>query len=212
MFYLTDRDKFIIREISRFRGCLGKQIIKIAKFTSRRSCDQRLKKLIDNGYIERKRYVYGIAGVYRIANKAKREIGIDLPISTIRLEQLAHDLLIVDVYLYLKEKFNLSPDDFTTEKELRHIQGFNSRTHAPDLIYKYENKIYCVEVELSLKAKSRLEKNINNNYVTYNGQKWFIRHTNNRLYSWLREFSLIYPDIEIISIEVINDDRNSTKT
>ena len=69
MFYLTDRDRFIIEEISRFRGCLGKQIIKIANFTSRRSCDQRLKKLIDNGYIERKRYVYGIAGVYRITDR-----------------------------------------------------------------------------------------------------------------------------------------------
>ncbi len=211
MFYLTDRDKFIITEISRFRGCLGKQIIKIANFTSRRSCDQRLKKLIDNGYIERKRYVYGIAGVYRITNKAKSEIGVDLPVSNIRLEQLEHDLLVVDVYLFLKDRLNLTPADFTTEKELRHIQGFNTRTHAPDLIYKYKNKVFCVEVELSLKAKSRLEKNINNNYVTYNGQKWFIRHTNNRLYTWLREFSLIYSDIEIISIEVVNDDRNITK-
>lgn len=204
--YLTERDRFIIKEISRFRGCLGKQIIKLANFGSRRSCDQRLKNLIDNGYLERKRYVYGIAGVYRITNKSKKVLGIDLPISTIRLEQLEHDLLVVDVYLYLKNKLNLSDNDFLTEKEFRHRQGFNSRTHIPDLIYRHNNKFYCVEVELSLKAKSRLEKNINKNYVSFSGQKWFIRHSNNRLYSWLKDFSLIYPDIEIISIEVINID------
>lgn len=204
MFYITERDELIIKEISRFRGCLGKQIIKLADFGSRRSCDQRLKKLIDNGYLERKRYVYGIAGVYRITNKAKKYLGIDLPISTIRLDQLEHDLLVVDVYLYLKNKLNLTTNDFLTEKEFRHEQGFNSRTHIPDLIYKFDGKVYCVEVELSLKAKSRLEKNINNNYVSYNGQKWYIRHSNNRLYSWLKEFSSIYPDIEIINIEVIN--------
>lgn len=213
MFILTNRDELVLRELSRFRGCLGNQIKVFGSFSNVRPMNRRLKKLIDNGYLERKRHVYGIAGVYRITNKAKKQLGIYLPISEIRLDQLEHDLLIVDVYLYLKETLGLKASDFITEKELRHEEGFNTRTHLPDLVYKHADKLFCVEIELSLKAKERLEKNIKSNYVEYNGQFWYIKYTNSKLKEWLEEFSLYYSDLEIISIEVVQDfSRGNNKT
>jgi hypothetical protein len=52
---IVERDYEILREIDRFRHCLGRHIKMLADFDGTRACDRRLKKHIESGYIERKR-------------------------------------------------------------------------------------------------------------------------------------------------------------
>ena len=54
-FRLVDRDIDIFREIERWRVVTGKHIGVLADFSGQRSCDRRLKKLIEAGYLERKK-------------------------------------------------------------------------------------------------------------------------------------------------------------
>ncbi len=202
---LTERDDIILREIARWRGCLGRQIKKIGGFTGTRTTDARLKKLVDNGYLKRKRYVYGVAGIYQITPFTKRKLGLDVSISQIRLDQIDHDIAVVDTYLYFKDKYKLKSKDVISEKEFRHEQGFVTRGHAPDFLFKHRGKLNCVEVEFSEKAKDRLEKNVKDNYVKYNSQYFILGSNSHRVKKWLEDFAKKYPNITIVKWEVICD-------
>jgi hypothetical protein len=204
---LTERDEGIIREVARWRGCLGRQIKEIGNFNGTRATDRRLKKLVDEGLLTRKKYVYGLSGIYQATKKAQKLFGLDTYLGTVRLDQAVHDMAVVDVFLYLKKKLLLPAEAFTSEKEIRHEQGFTTRSHAPDFLYEQARQVFCVEVELSQKAKERLENNVADNYIKYAGQKWFVPKTNKRVIAWLKEFSGTYPNIEIIDMGVIENGR-----
>ena len=58
---------------------------------------------------------------------------------------------------------------------MKHKAGFGNPKHFPDFIYyTKENKTFCVEVELSAKKPTTLERNIKNNYKIFDVQRWFI--------------------------------------
>jgi len=200
---LTDRDERIIREVARWRGCLGRQIKKIGSFSGTRATDRRLKKLVDEGLLTRKNYIYGLAGIYQVTRKAQKLLGLDTFLGTIRLDQAMHDMTVVDVYLYIMERLSLPAEAFISEKEIRHAQGFTVRSHAPDFLYKHMGQAFCVEVELSQKAKERLENNVADNYIKYVGQEWYVPKSNKRVIAWLNEFKETYPNIEIIDLGAI---------
>ncbi|MDR2571222.1 MAG: replication-relaxation family protein [Oscillospiraceae bacterium] len=203
---LTERDEKIIKEVARWRGCLGRQIERIGNFSGTRATDRRLKKLVDEGLLTRKKYIYGLAGIYQVTKKAQKLFGLDTYLGTVRLDQAMHDMAVVDVYLYLKERLSLPAEVFTSEKEIRHKEGFTTRSHAPDFLYELLDKkgqVFCVEVELSQKAKERLESNVADNFIKYAGQKWFVPKSNKRVIAWLNEFKETYPNIEIIDLGAI---------
>ena len=54
---------------------------------------------------------------------------------------------------------DISFQDIRTEKQLHSVDGFSNRKHRPDFTYSKDGKTFCVEVELSLKNKKRLEQN-----------------------------------------------------
>ena len=62
----------------------------------------------------------------------------------------------------------------------------------------------CVEIEISVKAKSTLERNIKANYLKFDKQIWVIDKIQKKLVDNLDEFQSVY-DIEIIDIEVVKD-------
>ena len=88
-----------------------------------------------------------------------------------------------------------------TEKELHGIDGFSNRRHRPDFVYEQGGQSICVEVELSLKAKTRLEKNIKENFTNYDSQLWIVPNMHSKISAILEEQSRIYPDIQIIELE-----------
>ncbi len=172
---LTERDVNIITSIQKWRFLLSRQIKVLCGFSGQRACDRRLKKLIEAGYIERKHFIYGIPRLYFVTRKAVKLLDLEYYTPNIRIEQITHDIAVIDTAIYLINNEGVEKSSITTEREMKHKAGFGNPTHFPDFIYyTKENKTFCVEVELSAKKPTTLERNIKNNYKVYDVQRWFI--------------------------------------
>lgn len=203
---ITDRDIQIVNEVSRWRGILGRQVQMLCGFDGVRACDRRLKLLIDEGFLTRRRYIYGVAGLLGITEKARREFNITLPVSEPRLDQIYHDIAVTDTALYIMYRGKVTADRIVTEKELRNRDGFTTRKHMADFIFTYgKNRTCCVEVELNTKAKARFMDNIKQNYLTYDYQQWIVPQDKVKIRTMIQDAQTQYPNIRIIDMEVIND-------
>lgn len=206
---LVERDYIVFREVERWRYCLGRHIKVLAGFSSQRSCDRRLRVLLDNGFLCRRKIIYGIPSIYSLPFKSKMLIGANKRQDKIRLDNIVHDIVVLDTAIYLLSKYHISLSDIQTEKQLHSKDGFSTRKHQPDFTFTKDNKTYCVEVELTLKSKDRLEKNINSNFLNYDIQLWILEDTP-KLIRTMKENKSRYPNIEIIEIkEVKNYVRNN---
>lgn len=199
---LVERDREIMKEVERWRFLLGRQIKVLCGFAGQRACDRRLKKLIDAEYLERKYYIYGIPGLYFVTKKAVEIFNLDFFTPNIRIEQIEHDIAVIDTTIYLISK-GVSLKDITTERELKHINGFGNPKHEPDFLYKKEGKTYCVEVELSAKKQYTVEKNIKENYIKYDIQQWFISEGKIKIVEYVKKASNQYANVEIIPLEEV---------
>ena len=201
---LVSRDYEILKEIERWRFCLGRHLKVLAKFSGTRSCDRRLKILINAGYIERKRILYGIPSVYFLTSKGKLLLGLKSKIEKFRIEQITHDIKVLDSALYIMSTYEVLNNEITTEKQLNSANGFGNRQHNPDFVFLKADKTYAVEIELSLKSKTRFETNVKNNYSNYDYQIWIVPKEQKKIIERLENFSLAYPNIQIILLEVID--------
>lgn len=199
---LVERDREIMREVGRWRFLLGRQIRVLCGFDGQRACDRRLKKLIDAEYLERKYYIFGIPGLYFVTKKAVEIFSLDFFTPKIRIEQIEHDIAVIDTAIYLTSK-GINLKDITTERELKHINGFGNPKHEPDFIYKKEGKTYCVEVELSAKKQYTLEKNIKDNYIKYDTQQWFIPEGKIKIMEYIKKVGNKYSNVAIIPLEEV---------
>ena len=205
---LVDRDYTIFREVERWRYCLGRHIKVLAGFSSQRSCDRRLRVLLDNGFLCRRKIIYGIPSIYTLPFKSKMLIGANKRQDKIRLDNIVHDIVVLDTAIYFLSKYNISLSDIQTEKQLHSLDGFSTRKHQPDFIFTKNNKTYCVEIELTLKAKDRLVKNIGSNFLNFDIQIWILED-NPKLIKIINENKLQYPNIEILEIKEV---KNYVKT
>lgn len=198
---IMERDILILREIDRWRFLLSRHIQVLCGFSGDRACDRRLKILIESGFIERQKIFYGVPSFYLLTHQGKLLIGASHKKDKIRVEQAKHDILALDTAIYLKERFDLSHNDFTTEKELHQNDGFSNRKHVPDFLINHGTYVTCVEIELTLKAKETFLKNLKDNFLKYDSQIWVIskRDTRNRKLIENSGFT----DIEIIDCEWI---------
>lgn len=208
---LLDRDYKILREINRWRYTLSRHIKVLADFTGQRVCDRRLKLLIEEGYIDRKKILYGVPSVYLLTNKGKRLIGVDVRQEKIRVERIHHDIAVIDTAIYFICNENILLSEITTEKQLYSKSGFGTRKHCPDFTFVKEDKENCVEIELSLKAKDRFRKIVESNYMDYENQYWVVSDRESKVYQVLQEFSEIYPNIAIMTIEEVKSHRNDSQ-
>lgn len=197
------RDYIILKEIFRWRITTGKHIRQLAGFTGQRACDRRLAKLITAGFLERRKILYGFPSLYGITTKGKKLLGVSIKKEQIRVEQIPHDLAVLDAAVYFSRKRGIVYSDITTEKQLHMLDGFSSRKHRPDFIFIQDGKTYCVEIELTLKSKKRFENNVKENFENYDGQFWVVPDVQSKICKILKEMSDQYPDIEILEREVI---------
>ncbi|MCL2355072.1 MAG: hypothetical protein FWC68_04295, partial [Oscillospiraceae bacterium] len=139
---IMQRDREIIREIDRWKVLQGKHIKELAGFEGQRACDRRLRKLIEAGYIKREKILYGIAGIYRNTHKAKKIIagGLSGVNNKIRVEQIMHDIAVVDTAIYFSKKYEINIKEIKTEVELHRKDGFGVRKHRPDFIFTKDGK------------------------------------------------------------------------
>jgi len=171
---LTQRDVDIITSIQRWRALLSRQIKVLCGFSGQRACDRRLKKLIEAGYIERRHYIYGVPRLYFVTKKAVKLLDLEYYTQDIRIEQIIHDISVIDTAIYLINNTDVDVASITTERDLKHKAGFGNPKHFPDFVYTKDNETFCVEVELSAKKTSTLERNMKNNYTGFDFQQWFV--------------------------------------
>ena len=200
---LVERDYRVFREIERWRFCLGRHLVYLAGFSSQRTCDRRLRLLLDEGYITRYKVLYGVPNVYQLTSKTKTLISANQRAEKIRLDQIMHDITVLDVAIAIMKSLGLNLTDIKTEKQLHQESGFGKRTHHPDFVFTRKGKVYCVEVELSLKSRARLEKNIKANFLQYDMQVWVLDEHGAKLKRILQEFKAEYPNMKISSVKEI---------
>jgi len=184
---LVERDYQIFREIERWRVVLGRHVVELAEFTGLKSCQRRLKKLKEAGYLERKRKILGVPGIYTLTSQARAVASLQMKSEKMRVEQIPHDIAVLDTAIYFHRVKSIPFGDMTTEKQLHSMDGFGVRKHRPDFIIKRNGKTYCVEVELSLKAKERMEKIIQDNFMDYDYQIWIVPDKACKIYQILKD-------------------------
>lgn len=208
---ITERDELILREADRFRACGSKHIRFLAGFSGQRATDRRLKILIDTGYMERKKYLYGVPYIYFLTSKGKALIQAGTRSEKIKIEQIIHDRTVLDTAIYFMQKENLSLQNITTEKQLHQLDGFGVRKHRPDFIFTKDELTYCVEVELTKKAKSRLLNIIKDNFMEYDTQIWIVPDFQKSILQTLTDSQRYYTNIQIHFLHQINDYMNGLK-
>ena len=72
-------------------------------------------------------------------------------------------------------------------------------------LFALEDKTYCVEVELSQKAKDRLIKNLKDNFMAYDHQRWIVPQTQMKIRKIIGEQSGAYPNIEVLTLEEVTE-------
>jgi len=193
---IVERDREILKLVYRMGFCLGRHIKELLCFSSARACDRRLSILVKVGYLSRKKYLYGIPYLYTVTHKGRILIGVNKRENKIRLEQINHDTKVLDVLIYCISKYGFKLGDMESERELHIKDGFGNRKHHPDFIFTHQNKKYAVEVELTLKAKTTLEKNVRDNYLNYDKQVWVTG--DKKIVSLLQRFADEYSNIEVM--------------
>ena len=172
---LVERDRKIIRELDRWRVVQGRHIRELAGFSGQRACDRRLRKLIDAGYIKREKILYGVAGIYTNTIKATKREGLPgVRNRKVRIEQIVHDIAVLDTAIFVSKVHGAKFEEMKTELELHRQDGFGVRKHRPDFTFPKDGKTICVEIELTLKSKQRFEANIKNNFSDYDKQIWIV--------------------------------------
>ena len=200
---LVDRDYKIMQELSRWRFALGRHIKALADFPSIRTTDRRLSILTKAGYIERKKIMYGVPYMYTLTAKGASLIGKPEVSGKIRIEQIQHDIAVLDSVIYFIRTQNISLAEIITEREMHGLDGFGVRKHHPDYIFK--NVQVCVEIELTLKAKARLLKNVENNFREYEKQIWIVPDTEHGIIEIINKSMSKYTGVELLPLEVVQD-------
>jgi len=153
---------------------LGRQIKVLCGFTASYPCDRRLRQLIEAGYLSRKKYVYGIPGFYMVTRKAESVVPIRYYEHKIRLDNILHDIAVIDTAIYLMKIWDIGLGDIVTEKELHSKDGYGRRSHQPDFVVKLAGKEIAIEVELTTKSRERFMKNIEDNFMRFETQFWVV--------------------------------------
>ena len=202
---VVERDKLILREVERWRVCGSRHIRFLAGFSGQRATDRRLKLLIEAEYLERRKYLYGIPSIYFVTSKGKKLIQSNARLEKVKIEQIVHDMTVLDSAIYFMQKENLSLQDITTEKQLHQSDGFGMRKHRPDFTFTKNDEITCVEVEMTQKSKTRLFNIIKDNFMDYDNQIWIVPDSQTVIYQTLKENQKFYTNIHIMSLKEITD-------
>lgn len=202
---VVERDKLILREVERWRVCGSRHIRFLAGFSGQRATDRRLKILIEAEYLERRKYLYGVPSIYFVTSKGKKLIQSNARLEKVKVEQIVHDMTVLDTAIYFMQKENLSLQDITTEKQLHQSDGFGMRKHRPDFIFTKNDETTCVEVEMTQKSKTRLFNIIKDNFMDYDYQIWIVPDSQTVIYQMLKENQKFYTNIRIMPLIEITD-------
>lgn len=198
---MVKRDIEILNEVYRWRFCLSRHIKWLLSFGGERACDRRLKILVENGYLERRKILYGIPYLYYVSRQGRKLIYKNLREEKIKIDNIHHNITVLDNLPKLMDIYHFELNDLITEREMHVIDGFSVRKHHPDFIYKKDGLTCAVEFELSMKSKKRFLYNIEQNYLNYDKQIWVVPYSQKQILNILENEKNNYEDVEVIILE-----------
>jgi hypothetical protein len=200
---LMDRDKAILREVSRWRVVMSRHIKELCGFSGIRACQKRIEILVENRYLTRNYIFNGKPPVYSLTYKSKMLLQLNKRADKIRLDQFEHDVLVLDAVCYFLKTKGLNLDDFTSDKQMHRADGFITRRHKPDFVISENGKNTAVEVELAIKTLDRLESNARDNFNKYDSQIWIIERGGKKIIENLLKMQKKYPDLFLMYVDEI---------
>jgi len=195
---LTERDFLILRSVFRFKFCLGRHIKVLANFSGSRASDRRLTALTEGGYLSRRKYLYGLPYLYTLPHKGRVLLGANKRTDKIRIDKITHDIYVLDTVIFYHKKHGIPLENIESEKELHIKDGFGARKHQPDFVFADGSQKSAVEIELNPKTKSLLEKNIRDNYLSYDRQIWITN--DKKVKDLIQSFIEEYANIELMEL------------
>ena len=112
-------------------------------------------------------------------------------------------IAVVDTAIYFNKKHNVKFEDIKTEIELHRQDGFGVRKRRPDIVFTKDGKTICVEIELSLKAKSKYDNIVMNNFKDYDRQIWVVPNLTCKIARVLEQRKTEYPNIKLLELSEI---------
>ena len=136
------------------------------------SLKTRLSHLVNDGYLANHRIFFGKPSVYSITRKGNTT-GLAI-VKDISLGNYEHDMLVIDVFLKLRDRFA----SYATEKMIRTERGVGvgKAGRIPDMVgYTADEKAIAIEVDRTDKSLDRVRK-IVSTYVIESkySEVWFI--------------------------------------
>jgi DNA-binding Lrp family transcriptional regulator len=158
---ITDRDIKLLIWLNKHGYATVKQIARFIQ-TGKVFAYARLKKLVDNGYLEHTRIFVNQDGIYKPTTQACKLTNDNIkPLNKINLQTYQHNLKLIDLSFDLIDKHNTQ---FISERELRQEKGksgIGTTGHIADGVLIINDKKIAIELELTTKSSYRLEKIIN---------------------------------------------------
>ena len=168
---LKDKDLLLFDFVAKFGFASVDQLHSYLGW-SINSLKTRLSHLVNDGYLANHRIFFGKPSVYSITRKGNTT-GLAI-VKEISLSTYDHDMMVIDVFLKLRDRFA----SYATEKMIRAERGVGVGKFGriPDMVgYTAERKDIAIEVDRTDKSLDRVRK-IVSTYVLeskYN-EVWFI--------------------------------------
>ena len=197
---LTERDKLVLKEVGRWYFMLGRHIKDFCGFPTSNIADRRIRLLIEQKYLKREKILYGVPYLYFLTHKSKKLMGYNTRSGMVKVDKIKHDIVVLDTVNYFINNLKINIADIITERQLLMRDGFGSKKHHPDYIFNVNGENYAIEIELTPKAKKRLENNVMENFQNYDHQLWIVER-NSKVERMLKE--LDYYNITILYLDLV---------
>ena len=157
-----ERDIEILQWVNGFGFASADQIRQFMK-VGNTAAYVRIKKLVEGGYLSRERILHGQARIHKVTKKGILASGdAVLPLKYVNLGTFRHDFKLVDLGLMLEEQTGGS---FQPDRRIRHdegLSGVGQLGHIADgYLHMGEDKPIAIELELSVKSRTRIQSIIN---------------------------------------------------
>ena len=186
---LQTRDLEILHFINKFGYVNSLHIQKMFVMTQPRT-SQILSRLVKADYLKKEHILAKEPYIYLLRTKATELIKANR-VKKVSLQNLKHNLCVVDVYIDLKlQKPELN---IKSDRELRAGIKFTKkkRPHQPDLVIQTEEingkQNIAVEIELSRKSKDRL-KSISSHYSIWSDYLKVDYYCSSSVYSHIKKY------------------------
>jgi hypothetical protein len=156
--HLTPTDRLVVRDALRFGALARHQLVR--RYRSLELTDLRLQFLLDTGWIARPQQPFPDTECFVATHRAYLRLHGELRHHRFKIQQLGHDLALVDLADYLERENPIARwfADLEVNPKLDELDGKRDSDvprHAPDGLLLNANQRIAVELEHSMKSEFR---------------------------------------------------------